>query len=610
MVNVKKNTSIFKWIMNWIWTVDKRTFLLWATISILGALTPVVFLNVNKIIIDEISGSLVSNDSFIHIFKWIVIFVLFLFGQAIYGLVPGLLYPVLQNKYGIEMQRKLAESIQKLPLKMFDDSEMATKIGLVEKASSEAAFFLAPMLVVFTCVVSVVSLMIMTLQSSWIMFLAGILLLSFSIPMSILTCAKEHRLWEAEGDDVKIQNYYADLPFNRNLSKEYRLLQLNGFVRKRWYETAEPLRKRRRKVEEEIQRNWDFMKFVSQMLNFLMIFVGLTFIKSGKLTIGELVMFVSLFNQLSGNCSTLGFRFMEMLRSFKRLVYLKDFFETDFQEKYEESTNEKIESPIVDESDKSAPVFELKNVSYSYCEDTYALKDVSFKINRGEIVALVGNNGAGKSTLIKLLLGFYIPTEGKLFFEGKDYRNVDFSKFVNRMGVSFQDYAKFEFTIRDNVAFGDINKVNEDKDLCEALQKSGAINIVDRMQDGIDTYIGRWYTDKGTQMSGGEWQKMCLARAHVSNREIMILDEPAAMLDPIAEMEQFYSVKDSVQDRTAILISHRIGFARLADKVAVLDKGKLVEFGTHDELIKLNGKYYELFTTQAEWYQKEGVINE
>ena len=192
-----------------------------------------------------------------------------------------------------------------------------------------------------------------------------------------------------------------------------------------------------------------------------------------------------------------------------------------------------------------------------------------------------------------------------MFFEGQNYRELDSGELTEKIGVVFQDFVNFELMVRENVAFGDISKVNDDDVIKGAIKKGDALKVVDKMPKGIDTYMGRWYEKDGVRMSGGEWQRLAMSRAYISNRDILIMDEPAAKLDPIAEMEQFNRIKYSLEDCTSILISHRIGFARLADKIIVLQEGQLMEEGSHEELMKKQGIYYEMFSNQAGWYQKE-----
>ncbi|MGB3984291.1 MAG: ABC transporter ATP-binding protein [Limnochordia bacterium] len=231
------------------------------------------------------------------------------------------------------------------------------------------------------------------------------------------------------------------------------------------------------------------------------------------------------------------------------------------------------------------------------------LKNISFTVKRGETVALVGDNGAGKTTLIKLLLGLYAPNKGKAFFEGMPYDELTQEYLYSKMGVVFQDFKQYHFTIRENIAFGDIKQLHNDEALMEAARKGQADKLILAQEKGLDTFLGREYEEDGLALSGGEWQRIGVSRAHVSDKEILILDEPAAKLDPVAEMEQFMAIKHSLHGRTAVLVSHRLGFARLADKIVVLKDGEMVELGTHEELMKANRHYAEMFRAQAEWYE-------
>ncbi|MCS7464100.1 ABC transporter ATP-binding protein/permease [Paenibacillus doosanensis] len=319
-------------------------------------------------------------------------------------------------------------------------------------------------------------------------------------------------------------------------------------------------------------------------------------------------MVVAMFDQIAGTSGKYGGSFMGTYRYVKDFELQKQFFEMDFEDKSTNAAGKQPAFPVPDDDEAAPVVFELQNVSFRYNSEACALQDVSMKIRRGEIVALVGGNGAGKSTLVKVLLGFYKPTEGHVFFEGKSYEDIDLSKLVERIGVTFQDYAKFEFTLRENIAFGDLASLHDDVALYAAAEKGGAAKLLKRQSSGLDTHLGRWYHKNAIQLSGGEWQRIAVSRAHISNKDILIMDEPAAMLDPIAELEQFHHIRNSIQNRTGVLVSHRIGFARLADQVAVMDGGKLVEFGTHEELMAERGMYYKLFTSQAQWYRKEEEV--
>ena len=254
---------------------------------------------------------------------------------------------------------------------------------------------------------------------------------------------------------------------------------------------------------------------------------------------------------------------------------------------------------------KSPPVFRTERLCFSYGDNRPALEDLSVSIEKGEVVALVGLNGSGKSTLVKLLLQLYRPSAGSISYLGRDYESLEKGFLGGKVGTFFQDYYLFHFPVWENVGFGDIDHVDDRERIDKALEKGQAKNFVRNLPFGTETYIHRTAVKEGVEFSGGESQKLAVARAYMSDRDILVFDEPASMLDPISEMEQFVNIRDTVRGRTAILISHRIGFARLADKIILLDKGKVAEVGSHEELISAGGLYAKLFQEQAQWYRQE-----
>jgi ATP-binding cassette subfamily B protein len=264
---------------------------------------------------------------------------------------------------------------------------------------------------------------------------------------------------------------------------------------------------------------------------------------------------------------------------------------------------QEIQKYITKCKEDSDIVFEAKNLCFSYDDKTEVLHGLDFKIKKGETIALVGSNGSGKTTLVKLLIQLYQPNEGELRFYGKDYYEYPEGSINQEIGMFFQDFYLFHLSIRENIGFGNLKHLKNDFMILSAMEKGGAKGILSKCENGLEQILNKSIIKTGVNLSGGEQQRIAVSRTHMSDKDILIFDEPAAALDPIAEMEQFHNIKAKTEGKTSILISHRVGFARMADRIFVLDKGNLIEVGTHDELMQKNGIYADFFNQQAEWYQ-------
>ena len=246
---------------------------------------------------------------------------------------------------------------------------------------------------------------------------------------------------------------------------------------------------------------------------------------------------------------------------------------------------------------------EFRDVTFTYPgRDEPALEHVSFTIELGETVALVGRNGAGKTTIVKLLTRLYDPDAGQILVDGVDVREYDPAELRREVGVIFQDYVTYYLSARENIGVGRLEELDDLERIDRAAAQSGADAVVAQLPEGYDTLLGKWF-DQGHQLSGGEWQKVALARAFMRDAQILILDEPTASLDAQAEYEIFARMKELTSDKTALFISHRFSTVRLADRILVLEGGAIIEQGTHDELLLQNGRYAEFFNLQAASYR-------
>jgi len=242
-------------------------------------------------------------------------------------------------------------------------------------------------------------------------------------------------------------------------------------------------------------------------------------------------------------------------------------------------------------------------VSFAYPDtDRTAIDRVSLAIRPGEVAALVGPNGSGKTTLVKLLCRLYDPSEGRISIDGVDLRDVRVVDLRRGLSVIFQDYAEYQLTARENIWLGNVALDEGDTAVEAAARDAGADDVIAGLPEGYATRLGKVFED-GEELSIGEWQKVALARAFVRSAEILVLDEPTSALDPIAEWNVFERIRERAEGRAVILISHRFSTVRMADSIHIMDHGRLVESGTHDELLALDGRYARMYDVQARAYQ-------
>ncbi|MEJ7736486.1 MAG: ABC transporter ATP-binding protein [Chitinophagaceae bacterium] len=316
---------------------------------------------------------------------------------------------------------------------------------------------------------------------------------------------------------------------------------------------------------------------------------------SGTLSIGDLGFLAGSFRQLRSLLEGILSRFTSVSQG---AIYLNDLF--DFFEI----------KPRITLSGKAIPFpnpikygFRFEDVGFCYANsDRWANRHLNFTLHAGEKLALVGENGAGKTTLVKLLARLYEPTEGRILLDGIDLREYDLGELRMQIGIIFQDYLRYQMTIAQNIAVGNI-KEKENRDLITASARQSLADVlVEKLPDKYEQMLGRRF-NKGIELSGGEWQKIALARAYMRDAQLFILDEPTAALDARAEYEVFQRFADLTKGRSAVLISHRFSTVRMADRILVLEKGRLIEMGSHEELVHKKGLYAELFHLQAMGYR-------
>jgi ATP-binding cassette subfamily B protein len=315
----------------------------------------------------------------------------------------------------------------------------------------------------------------------------------------------------------------------------------------------------------------------------------------GRITLGDMTLYLAIFRQ---GQSTFQSILSAIGNIYENNLFMANFFDFLRLEPRMKTNGQgrKLPRPL-------RGGIEFRGVGFRYPDsDEWALRGVDLAIRPGEKIALVGHNGAGKTTLIKLLSRLYDPTEGSILIDGIDIRDLDPLELQQRIGVIFQDFVRYHLPVRENIGFGQIDAMDDAERIAAAARKSGAQAVVEELPLGYETMLGRWFHD-GHELSLGQWQKIALARAFMREAEILVLDEPTASVDARAEYEIFQNFKTLTEGKMAILISHRFSTVRMADRIAVIQGGSIVELGTHEELLRREGVYAELFSMQAEGYR-------
>ena len=582
-----------------VWATSRKLTLALAGATLLQSITPAAQVWLAGRLIDEVVAGVQAGGSEPHVRAIVILAVLqlvLLLGSSFLQTAGNISQQLLQERLAIHVQLQIMRHAATLDLADFENAAYYDQLQQAQRESARrpvemvsGVFGLGRSVVTFATMVA-----LLLGLSPWV---AAAALIS---PIPAFISGSRYGWWgfqqmRRQSPVRRVMSYLTTLMTTDEYAKEVKLFTAEDYFIDRYERTAAGYYEETRQLL--VRRylagfGWGTLTTLASSGTFL--YVALLAVR-GQVTLGALTVFTQAAAQVQG-------AFQGILGGIQGIyengLYLSTLYELLERE------------PRIHAPEHPAPVrrpfrqgIEFRNVSYRYPgRDALALDDVSFTIEPGQTVALVGRNGAGKSTVVKLLGRLYDPDEGQILIDGRDVREYDPVELRREFGVMFQDYAAYQVSAGENIGVGNVDRAEDETAIAEAAARAGADDVIAKLPEGYETTLGKWF-EGGHQLSGGEWQKIALARAFMRDAQVLILDEPTAALDAQAEHDLFARIKSLTRGKMALYISHRFSTVRMADRILFLENGRLVEQGTHEELMVLGGRYAELFDLQAASYR-------
>jgi len=608
-------------LLKLVWETHRRYTTAMAVIRLLRAGVPVAMLWVGKLIIDAVVASRESGPNYSRLWKLVALEIAIVFTNDVLSRTSSLVESLLGDLFSNHTSVRLMEHAATLDLAHFEDPAFYDHLERARRQTTSRIGLLAQLLAIAQDGLTLISLgAALVVFSPWLLMLLALAVLpSFfgETHFASLEYSMQFR-WTPERRQLDYLRYVAA---SDRTAKEVQLFGLSHWLIERFRRLSWRFYNENKKLSIRKARVSTLLSLIGTLGYYSAYVIILVRATRGELTIGTLTFLAGSFSRSRSLIETL---LMSAGGIYQQCLYLKDLF--DFFEM----------KPSIASAPGAKPVprpikegFVFENVGFQYPgSEAWAVRNVSFRLRPGERIAFVGENGAGKTTLTKLLARLYDPTEGRILLDGIDLREYDIQSVRRAIGVIFQDFVRYDLRFDENVGVGEIDEVatyldsgpSTEQDegrksdgngngkgevpgsIVTASEKSLAASLLPRFLKGYQQMLGRRF-DEGVELSGGEWQKVALARAYMRDAQVLILDEPTASLDARAEYEVFVRFSQLVAGRMAVIISHRFSTVRMADRIVVLNNGTVIEEGSHRELVEQGGLYAELFALQAEGYR-------
>jgi ATP-binding cassette subfamily B protein len=583
-------------LLKLIWQTNPRMALTNICLRLITSFFPPVMLYIGKLIIDEVvllvntKGQHTNEDLWTWVSLEFALAVVLDILNRLINLNDTLLGDLFANKSSVQ----IIEHAAKLDLYQFENPTFYDKLEKARQQTGGRTYVMTQVLAQLQSIISFVMLGVgLAIFSPWLILVLLLAAVPSFISESRFNTLK-YSLTTAWTPQRRELDYIRYMGASDSTAKELKIFSLSDFLSQRFTKLSDEFYEANRKLSIKSAFWGGLLYLLSTGVYYgAYIYIIINTIH-GAITLGDLTFLAGSFDRMRSAFQTIMNRFADIS---SRALYLQDFFDF-FDLKpaiISDNSSKKVPRPI-------RKGFTFENISFKYPDkENYSLKNISFHLNVGEKIALVGENGAGKTTLVKLLARLYEPTEGRILLDGVDLREYDIEDLRSQIGIIFQDYVKFALKVSENIAVGNIKEINNANLIKEAAHKSLADTVIKKFPEGYEQMLARRFKG-GVEMSGGEWQKIALARAYMRDAQLVILDEPTASLDARAEHEVFLRFSELITGKMAVLISHRFSTVRMADRILFLENGELKEMGSHEELMRLNGKYAELFKLQAKGY--------
>ena len=583
-----------------VWSTSAALTVVMAITTLVTGVLPAAIASVGGLFVDAVSSVFqqtgvsaeqARSDVLFYVFVEVGLVILMTGAQRVNSVCQSIMRVLLGNKINV----MILEKALTLELAHFEDAEYYDKLTRARREASSRPLSLV--IKTFDLMRDLVLLLTIGIWLFQFSPYAVLLLAGAGVPAFIAEAkfsGEAFRLFRRRSAERRMQ-FYLELVLTREDGvKEVKLLQLGKLFLKRYVDIFKNIYKEDRNLV--IRRGlWGYVLglLASAAFYFAYGWVGFAAL-AGAITIGQMTMYIAQFRlgqtAVTNSLSAINGMYEDNLY----LSTLTEYLEHEVPE----LTGDQAKGPNPEDG------IRFENVSFYYSgSDSPALHSVSLHIKPGESMAIVGENGSGKTTLIKLLSRLYTPTEGRIFLEGLELKYWDIDVLRRKIGVIFQDFARYQLIVGENIGIGDVEEIGEAVRVEEAARKGMADVFVKDLPNSYNTQLGTWFKD-GKELSGGQWQKIALSRAFMrSKADILILDEPTAAIDARAEAEIFAHFRDLTANKISIIISHRFSTVRMADHIIVLEKAKIIEEGSHQELLQANGQYATLFNLQAQGYQ-------